>query len=180
VGCRDSESPQTIERILIPDSLDTTSLNHAMSSTYLGSSKRKKEKEIECISCSTFYPPNDVAKAECEHYYCHLCATKMFETSLTDINHFPVTCCQKEISPDIFPEFLTLKLIEKYQQRRIEYENRNNKYCADFTCKQLLSKSDIYRDIGTCPKCQRQTCLICNKRRHENRDCPEDEGEDRF
>jgi hypothetical protein len=53
---------------------------------------------------------------------------------------------------------------------------KNKKYCSNPRCSYLLAQTDILRDVGTCPKCQHQTCLICNEKRHADRDCPNDEA----
>lgn len=86
----------------------------------------------------------------CGHAYCIDCLRRLFEASLQDETLMPPRCCQTEIPLDLAR--LTLKEIEHFNAKRLEYSTINRVYCSIPTCSAFIPPTLIVNNVGTCPK----------------------------
>ncbi|CAG8980467.1 hypothetical protein HYALB_00012379 [Hymenoscyphus albidus] len=96
-----------------------------------------------------------------------------------NINLFPPNCCGQELSPAIFGHFIPAAVLQKFNMIMDVISARSNYYCSIATCSYPLRPKDIERNLGTCPVCEKQTCLECKSLAHEG-ECKKDEEEEKL
>lgn len=126
----------------------------------------------ECLACLEYKLHFDILEIPCGHDLCRHCIIHMFERSTEDEASFPPHCCQ-EITVTNAREFLSPELVRLYEQKVLEYSTLNRTYCSAQACSAFIPSNQIDVDVGTCPRCQQQTCTVCKAARHAG-DCPED------
>ncbi|KXH25105.1 IBR finger domain-containing protein [Colletotrichum salicis] len=134
----------------------------------------KPVKRTTCDSCTNTYPSTTVAQLPCNHRYCHDCLQTLFELSLTDESLFPPRCCRQPIPVDENRAFLPAKLIGNFRAKELELSTPDRTYCHRPTCSCFIPKEFTQGDIGTCPACRHQTCLMCKGAGHGKQDCTQD------
>lgn len=132
-----------------------------------GLTPRPPPTAFECVACNEEHPANGMITCNCGHRYCHDCAIEMVRSSLTDINLFPPQCCDAPIQLETRWSFMTAELWERVRQRKIEINVVAPTYCSNAICSRLLLPADITNSVGTCPDCERRTCLRCKERMHQ-------------
>ncbi len=145
-----------------------------------GSSSRKVHKvdrstsrRERCVACQESKPAFDIIQAPCEHRYCRECIGDLFETATTDESLFPPRCCRQNIPVDTVKDLLSKALIERVEQKRVEFGTPNRTYCVWPTCSAFIPPDRIDGDIAVCPNCEQTTCTICKSAAHQG-DCPND------
>ena len=145
---------------------------NAESSTWAAT---RKVERSHCVICEESVPFYDVARLPCDHECCRACLMEMFQAATVDESRYPPKCCQ-EISP--YPEnvrlFLTMEMINKYLEKKIEWETKNRIYCANKQCGKFIRTEFVYVDDAHCPACDSLTCTMCQEAAH-NSDCSKDE-----
>lgn len=133
--------------------------------------------ETICTSChdDRFCQP-----LPCGHPYCHLCLKQLFLHATKDEERFPPRCCNHEIPVFQVRPFLSKAEHTRYEEAVEQFSSTDRTYCYVATCSAFIPTPKAQRsaaaasDKRTCIRCGTQTCRICKKRWHANRDCPED------
>lgn len=110
---------------------------------------------------------------ECEHNYCRDCIQDLFNKSFKDESLFPPKCCKEVIDPTKIRLFLTAKIMEKYERRKIELSDPHRTYCSVKTCSSYIPQANIRSECASCPECNIQTCTACQTVWHVGA-CPKD------
>ncbi|PHH65740.1 hypothetical protein CDD81_1467 [Ophiocordyceps australis] len=126
-----------------------------------------------CVGCGEECKFYDVAQCPCQHEYCRDCLGGLFQASMTNEALFPPRCCGKPVPFDKNRLFLTSKLAEEFEAKKVELETQNRTYCHDPTCSTFVPGDSIKDDVAHCPRCSKATCAICKSASHEG-DCPTD------
>ena len=111
--------------------------------------------------------------APCGHEYCRDCTASLFNLATFDESVFPPRCCQQEISVDLASEMLSPEIHTRFSKTAEEFRTPNRIYCFSSSCSELIPRSQITSDIGTCLMCSERTCTVCKSAAH-NGDCPQD------
>lgn len=127
----------------------------------------------QCVACQEQTEFVNVARAPCQHEYCHPCLEDLFKASLTDESLFPPRCCQQPINMNIARIFLKSDLIEQYEKKKIKFKTPNRTYCYYSECGAFINTSHINSEVATCPSCGHTTYTNCKGRAHIG-DCPND------
>lgn len=127
----------------------------------------------ECEACREPKKSFDVISAPCGHEYCRDCLRDLFKASLTDESLFPPRCCRQNITITSVAIFLTRRLKDEFEQKKIEFCTPNRTYCSQPSCSAFLCPGDIQGDSGTCTECGTNTCVICKSAAHAGT-CPHD------
>lgn len=144
--------------------------------------------KVDCLVCmNDELPITKTVKLACGHRMCHSCLKRQFTLSVQDPQHMPPRCCTKEHIPLKYAERLfddKFKVLwnKKYQ----EYTTENRLYCPARGCGQWIKPSRIRVDTtygkkyAKCGHCGTKVCVLCNSKFHTKRECPRDEGSNRF
>ncbi|KAK1465719.1 IBR finger domain-containing protein [Colletotrichum melonis] len=132
--------------------------------------------KLTCDSCTNTCPSTTVAHLPCNHNYCRDCLRTLFQLSLTDESLFPPRCCRQPIPIDDnnIRAFLPSQLIGSFRAKELELLTPDRTYCHRPTCSRFIPKEFTRGDIGTCPACQHETCLMCKGAGHGEQDCTQD------
>lgn len=122
---------------------------------------------------------------------CYACLKRIFTMSVSDPQHMPPQCCTSDHIPlkhvdRLFDSKFKTRWNKKYQ----EYMTQNRLYCPARGCGEWIRPNNIHQDLGggpanrrrygKCPRCKTKICVKCNRKWHRARDCPRDEGTQRF
>lgn len=132
-------------------------------------SREPEENQRPCTSCLEVLPESQVIRAPCKHDYCHDCIKGLFTSAMRDESLFPPKCCQQAIPAGEHAEVLGENLVNLYHAKRIEFSTENRTYCHRADCGNFIKPIDV----GTCQRCNKQTCVSCKKAAHIG-DCPQD------
>lgn len=127
-----------------------------------------------CEACQEQKKYFDVVAAPCGHEYCRDCLRDLFSASFTDESLFPPRCCRQSISLKTVSIFLTSRLKEEYERKKIEFSTPNRTYCSRPLCSSFIPAENINDEIASCPSCAARTCAICKAESHAGQDCPND------
>jgi hypothetical protein len=89
-------------------------------------------------------------RTPCGHAYCLGCLRDLFKASMQDESLMPPRCCRQAIPLALAK--LTLKEIEDYNAKQLEYSTTDRLYCSQPTCSIFIPPKFIVNNIGTCPK----------------------------
>ncbi|KAL6711204.1 hypothetical protein ACN47E_005735 [Coniothyrium glycines] len=143
---------------------------------------------VDCLVCmNDELPITKTVKLACGHRMCHSCLKRQFTLSVQDPQHMPPRCCTKEHIPlkyadRLFDDKFKILWNKKYQ----EYTTENRLYCPARGCGQWIKPSRIRidrvsnRKYAKCGHCGTKVCVLCNSKFHTRRECPRDEGSNRF
>ncbi|KAL0776257.1 hypothetical protein CaCOL14_007544 [Colletotrichum acutatum] len=136
----------------------------------------KATKNITCDSCTNTYPSTTAAHLPCNHSYCRDCLRTLFQLSLTDESLFPPRCCRQPIpvNDNNIRAFLPSRLLGSFRAKELELSTPDRTYCHRPTCSRFIPKEFTRGDIGTCPACRHETCLMCKGAGHGAQDCTQD------
>ncbi|CAF4013018.1 unnamed protein product [Rotaria magnacalcarata] len=134
----------------------------------------KQHRRKKCALCMEYTIKTDPC-LPCKHIYCIGCLQELFMKSMQDETLMPPRCCQQIIPVNLAR--LTLKEIENFNAKQLEYSTKDRLYCSQPTCSAFIPPTHITNSIGTCPKpgCGITTCSICKAVSHGTLDCPKDE-----
>ncbi|KAL8880876.1 MAG: hypothetical protein Q9198_001802 [Flavoplaca austrocitrina] len=127
----------------------------------------------ECIACGEHRRAFETFRTSCGHDYCQSCLSKLFELSTTDETLFPPRCCRQTISLNLAKLYLSSELVQRFQQKTVEYQSSDRTYCSRPTCSAFITFTGISDERATCTTCFQQTCIICKGNSHDG-DCPQD------
>ncbi len=129
----------------------------------------------ECISCGEQRHDSEVFQTLCTHYHCQQCLNTLFELSTRDETLFPPRCCRQVISVTSIRLYLDANLVQRFEEKSIEFTTPNRVYCSRPTCSAFIPPANITTttSTATCSVCFAATCTICRGNTH-NGNCPED------
>lgn len=132
-------------------------------------------RRYECGSCMDIMDPSKMnfLTAPCGDTYCGTCVVFLFTRSLTDETLFPPRCCNQPIPAEESRVFLEAELLKRFLAKMVEFENPNPTHCHRSKCAAFIPPKFVRDDIGTCVRCQEQTCAFCKDSAHSG-DCPQD------
>lgn len=110
----------------------------------------------------------------CNHSYCHTCIRDLFLGAMRDEELYPPRCCAEPFPAETASQVLSNKELVNFNQKATEYTAKNRVYCAEPGCSSFIPQSAIQSDIGSCPRCQKETHLPCGALVHPGVDCPLD------
>lgn len=125
----------------------------------------------ECCACMDRFPTDDTIRAPCDDTFCRTCVVTMFTRSLDDESLFPPRCHGQPIPAEEHRDFIGAELVQRFLAKQMEHDNPN--YCHDPQCAAFIPPNHVRNDVGSCERCDKKTCTICNKVAHEG-ECPED------
>ncbi len=128
---------------------------------------------IDCVACGDRKLECDLMLATCGDHYCKVCVSTLFDHATRDESLYPPRCCREPIPLSIARQYLDEDLVNRFEQKAIEFSALERTYCHDPECSTFISPEDIDGDKATCPECKMLTCKVCKSAAHEN-DCPED------
>ena len=126
----------------------------------------------DCIVCTDNFPARQLITAPCRDRYCKTCTGRLYDLAMKDESLFPPRCCSKPIPLGIATPVLTAAQVQKFLEKRIEYNTPNRTYCHDTTCGAFIAPEHISGEKAMCT-CGTMTCTVCKVAAHED-DCPED------
>ncbi|KAL3476177.1 hypothetical protein BJX99DRAFT_258691 [Aspergillus californicus] len=126
-----------------------------------------------CVACGEETALEDLATVPCGHEYCRTCSQRFFEVAMTDDSLFPPRCCRKPLDDSVALIFLPREFIERYEKKKLEFDNPDEMYCCVPTCSAFIHPSRLHHNLGSCPACGVNTCSLCSKQEHTH-NCQED------
>lgn len=126
----------------------------------------------DCVICADEFPARHLITAPCGDYYCKNCTGRLYDLAMKDESLFPPRCCGKPIPLGIATPVLTAAQVQKFHEKRIEYNTQNRTYCHDTTCGAFVAPEKISGEKAMCT-CGTMTCTVCKSAAHED-DCPKD------
>ena len=145
------------------------------SSAWAATRGPQKHTKRYCTACQEQTVFFDFARAPCGHEYCRDCLRELFLASLGDDSLFPPRCCRQSIATgSSIRIFLTGDLIQRYEQKKVEFETSDRTYCSNPLCSAFIRVENIANEQASCQNCLTITCTVC-KANHTG-DCPEDVG----
>lgn len=158
-------------RPAVPTQLSTPPAEQADHST---TDERAVATALRCTACDDEQQENSLIRTTCGHFYCASCLVVFFTNATIDESMFPPSCCAAPIPLDhTARKFLSTQLIERFEQKRIEFTTTNRRYCHNARCATFLPPSDFRDDHAQCTACNRWTCILCHAAAHEGV-CPND------
>ncbi|KAI0141401.1 hypothetical protein BJ166DRAFT_101294 [Pestalotiopsis sp. NC0098] len=128
----------------------------------------ENEPEDYCVSCYEKKPASQVATVPCEHQYCGECLDSLFTSAANYQTPYPPRCCHAHIGLAEYRYYLSVEVIMLCVAR--EHRNhtrRDGGYCHDPKCAAMIPPTSLRENIGDCPKCGLETCLVCMEAAHE-------------
>lgn len=145
----------------------------AESSTWAATRNLPKHTKRYCTACQEQVVFFDLARAPRGHEYRRDRLRDLFRASLGDDSLFPPRCCRQSIATSSSIRiFLTGDLIQRYEQKKTEFDTPDRTYCSNPLCSTFIGIENITNEQASCPNCSIATCTIC-KASHTG-DCPED------
>lgn len=132
------------------------------------SAVKESESTSTCVVCQDEFPKDSVLRCRCEHEYCRSCLTQLVDASLHDESLFPPRCCLAPVPIGDKPEFLAAQLVRELEAKQEEYSTPNRTYCHRQYCSKFIPARAIRGTVGTCIRCEMQTCINCNSAMHDN------------
>jgi len=167
------EQPSFERQLVKYHSDDAESEGAAESSTWAATREPPQHAKRLCTACQEQVAFFNLARAPCDHEYCRDCLRELFLASLGDDSLFPPRCCRQPIATgSSICIFLTGDLIQRYEQKKIEFETPDRTYCSNPACSTFIRVENIAHEQASCQSCLTITCTVC-KSTHTG-DCPED------
>lgn len=137
---------------------------------------RKLSTEFKCCTCLDRFPRASMVKAKCGDRYCVGCVKELFMRSTKDEVLYPPRCCKQPIPLDLVARHMAPDELTIFELAVVEYATLNKTYCSNHDCNTFIVPDSV--EPGTnravCPKCDTDTCSLCNKAFHGETDCPDD------
>jgi hypothetical protein len=113
---------------------------------------------------------------------CSSCLKEAFRLSTSDPQLMPPACCKRPIPIKLVDGLFDVKFKKKWNQKVIEYSQKNRLYCPSRRCGEWIRPENIRKDassgrkIARCDRCKTRVCGSCNSKWHSSRSCPSDEA----
>ncbi|CAF9910243.1 MAG: hypothetical protein ALECFALPRED_006435 [Alectoria fallacina] len=125
-----------------------------------------------CVICMDEFSARHLITAPCGDHYCKTCIGQLYNLAMKDESLFPPRCCRQPIPLGIATPLLTVAQVQKFLEKRVEFNTPNRTYCHDTTCGAFIAPDNISGEKAMCT-CGALTCTVCKAAAHED-DCPED------
>lgn len=136
--------------------------------------KAPPETKVDCLICMEKFNAKDTIQTPCQHHYCHDCMKRLFVESTKNESLYPPKCCDKDIPLIIANIVLNAQQQMEFTSKGTEFRTKDRLYCSSKRCSAFIHPTNIYRGVGMCRQCQRQTCVSCKMASH-NGSCSKDE-----
>lgn len=157
----------------VPSACHAVEIGESSSSANRTKENSERTTKMICSACREEKHSFDILHALCGHEYCRDCIASFFNLSTFHESVFPPRCCQQEISVDLATEMLSPELRTRFLKTAEKFHTPNRIFCFSSSCSELIPRSQIAGDIGTCHVCSERTCIMCKSAAH-NGDCPQD------
>jgi hypothetical protein len=137
---------------------------------------KKLSTEFKCCTCLEQFPRASMVKAKCGDRYCVDCIKGLFMRSTKDESLYPPRCCKQPIPLDLVARHMDPEELATFELAIVEYATLNKTYCSNHNCGTFIVPDSINpgTNRAVCPKCNTETCALCNKTFHGASDCPDD------
>lgn len=115
-------------------------------------------------------------KVPCQHHYCDGCLNSLFRLAMNDEDSYPPRCCTQLIPLDDVRLFLNARLVTDFETKKEELDDAKPTYCCVPACSTYISQEHKRENVGTCPECAAETCLLCKEAAHDG-DCTVNEAD---
>lgn len=131
---------------------------------------------VNCIACREMHHTSGCVYTPCKHVYCPACIKQLFIRASRDESLFPPRCCLYVFPLIIIRQFVNQPLLEELLLKGLEHNSQERNYCGNQKCSTFLPlwKHNLLEDIGECPRCEKQTHLLCGQLDHPHHDCKQD------
>lgn len=126
-----------------------------------------------CVSCRESFNFYEIARCPCSHEYCRTCLATLFSASMKDDSLYPPRCCRQTIPLEPNRPFLSAILVGQFLAKKTELDDTHRTYCHKRACSTYIPGGLVEDDVGSCPRCFAQTCVMCKGVAHKG-DCPKD------
>lgn len=133
-------------------------------------------RRVFCEACLAPSVENAIYRAPCGHPYCDDCLQTIFRNSMADPRFYPPSCCRRTVPFEIVKPVLGEELAHDFATAKPEMDDDKKAYCHVPACSTYIPNDKRMCELGQCPKCEADTCLVCKSASHAGKDCPEDEG----
>lgn len=120
---------------------------------------------LHCAVCLEEFPETDIVEVPCGHDLCKPCIIWCVERAIAQETLFPPKCCSQEIPIEV-NSFLSHQLVDRFEQKRLEYETVNRTYCSNQRCLKFIPPFCIDDDDAICNDCGNVTCATCRAAAH--------------
>lgn len=127
-----------------------------------------------CEACGDRKHFAELAQAPCQHEYCRLCLTRIFQDSMTDEFLFPPRCCRQPIPLNKNRIFLDGEVANQFCKKALEFSTPNRTYCHRRDCAIFIPPERCTLTTASCENCGSVTCVSCKRASHDG-DCPDNE-----
>ena len=124
-----------------------------------------------CVICMNVFSASHLITAPCGHHYCKTCTGQLYELAMKDESLFPPRCCRQQIPLETASPLLTAAQLQKYDEKRIEFDTSNRTYCFDTSCGAFVAPANVSGEKAMC-HCGALTCIVCKAAAHDG-DCSE-------
>ncbi|KAL5337296.1 hypothetical protein BJX70DRAFT_389348 [Aspergillus crustosus] len=121
----------------------------------------------ECVACIETKSASDMIHAQCTHWYCKNCITRLVKDALADQSLFPPRCCRVPITLSALRKHIGPELSRRFEERDIEHKDPFRTYCSGAQCAKYIFPPFVQGYVGTCPTCQARTCTLCKRPSHQ-------------
>jgi hypothetical protein len=128
-----------------------------------------------CLDSALFSRTLEVGP--CSHIWCHHCLLAAINLAIINENNYPVRCCKDTPEIALGPANVSMvnvvgiRLIEKLNDKRVEYETEDRVYCPEQTCSTFIPPDTIIERMAICSSCLHQTCADCKLAYHGDELC---------
>lgn len=135
---------------------------------------RAADEDDICAACEELIA-GDAVQAPCNHIYCVPCIVRLFKAAVDHESSHPPSCCGRNGVPlDLVRAYLSDELIEKLEDRAVEFATEDRTYCS--ACLAFVRPSNITNGQAVCRNCATRTCSKCKMRLHDDACKEENEG----
>ncbi|KAI6760598.1 hypothetical protein HG530_009458 [Fusarium avenaceum] len=120
---------------------------------------------LHCTICLEVFPETETVEVPCGHDLCKPCIIWCVERAIAHEALFPPKCCQQEIPIEV-NSFLSHDLVDRFEQKRLEYETVNRTYCSNQRCLKFIPPFCIDDGDAICNDCGDVTCATCRAAAH--------------
>jgi len=133
---------------------------------------------VNCIACRETSETKGCIATPCKHAYCPTCVRQLFTRAARDESLFPPRCCLHVFPPEVIAQYTSRYLLEELLLKGLEHVSQRRYYCGEQRCSTFIPlwKQNLLEDIGECPRCGRNTHLLCGQLDHPHRPCKKDDG----
>ena len=121
-------------------------------------------------ACVESYTADGCIQGPCGDHYCHGCVNELFSLAIKDKSAYPPRCCRQIIPFEDVKDVLAPTLAKEFASKKPELDDPKPVYCHVPTCSTYVGEGDKQYNVGICPGCKKETCVLCKNANHSG-DC---------